>query len=129
MPPPIDSAVTGPADAPVDVAIPIDAAVCPVDMTRVAPTSLVCIETAQRSNAAWPDARTTCTALGRRLCSDPEWLQACTVASGLVDMVGDYEWLAEESGGVAQKRGNGSCADLSAHDIATPYGYRCCAAL
>jgi hypothetical protein len=38
-----------------------------------------------------------------------------------------FEWVVEESAGVAQKRGPLACTDTSSHVIGDPYEYRCCA--
>jgi hypothetical protein len=125
-PRPIDGSVDGATEGPADAAI--DTAGCPVDMTAIAPGGAVCIELAQRGIATWTNAMAACTTRGRRLCGDAEWHTACLMATGLSGMVGDdYEWVAEESGGFAQKRGATSCEDKSTHEILVdPYGYRCC---
>lgn len=124
--PPSDAA----SDVASDVAIDMspDAAVCAADTTPILAGSMVCIEKAQRGDATWTNARASCIALGRRLCTDFEWFAGCVNAVGVTDMFGDnYEWVAEESSGVAQKRGASSCNDMSAHEIfVDPYGYRCC---
>jgi hypothetical protein len=88
----------------------------------------VCIEQARRGAETWTNARASCMGLGRRLCADAEWFEACTMANGLIDMVNDgYEWVAEQDSGVAQKRGASGCDDMSAHEIFVDrYGYRCC---
>ncbi len=123
--------VDAPADAPASVDTPaqlIDApAMCPVDALEIAAGSTVCIEIAQRGIDPWTTAKTTCEGLGRRLCADAEWLAGCTNQPTLMDMVGDdYEWVAEEAGGIAQKRGASACDDSSSHAVIDPYGYRCC---
>jgi hypothetical protein len=117
---------TPPSDASIDVAITV--ALCPAATTPIAAGSTVCIEQARRGSETWTDARASCMALGRRLCADAEWFEACTMASGLTDMVNDgYEWVAEQSSGVAQKRGASGCTDMSSHEIfVDPYGFRCC---
>ncbi len=116
-----------PGDASIDSAVDAPAG-CPAATTPIAPGSTVCIEQARRGSETWTNAKASCMALGRRLCADAEWFEACTMASGLTDMINDgYEWVAEESGGVAQKRGASGCNDMSAHEIfVDPYGYRCC---
>ncbi len=119
---PADIAPDGAIDSPIDVAT-----ACPADMTRLSPTSNVCIELADRGDALWLDGKATCQALGRRYCTDAEWLEGCLNATGLVDITGDsYEWVAEEAGGIAQKRGASGCDDASAHVITDPYELRCC---
>lgn len=117
----VDVAIT--SDAP-----PIDApAVCPVDALEIAPGSTVCIEIAQRGSDPWTTAKSICEGLGRRLCADAEWLAGCTNQPTLMNMVGDdYEWVAEEAAGIAQKRGASACEDSSSHSVTDPYGYRCC---
>ncbi len=130
-----DDAAT--ADAPVDVAMIVDmpvdapddmaALACPADMTRLSPTSNVCMDINSRGQAIWLDGKALCQGLGRRYCTDAEWFEGCTNAVGLVDIAGDgYEWVAEESAGVAQKRGAADCDDASAHVITDPYEVRCC---
>lgn len=100
---------------------------CPSDMTRLSPSSSVCIEIDDRGPMLWLDGKAVCEGLGRRYCADAEWLEGCQNASGLVDITGDdYEWVAEEDAGTAQKRGNASCDDASAHVITDPYEVRCC---
>ena len=100
---------------------------CPSDTTELAPDATVCIEKAQRSDT-WTNAKMMCGSAGRRLCADAEWALACDNAVGLISMVGpDWEWVAEEAGGVAQKRGFGACSDTSSHEIfVDPYEFRCC---
>jgi hypothetical protein len=112
--------------------VPYDAApdaapVCPSGTTELTAGSAVCIEIAQRSDT-WTTAKATCAAAGRRLCADAEWALACDNAIGLDSMIGpDWEWVAEESGGVAQKRGFAACSDTSSHEIfVDPYEFRCC---
>jgi hypothetical protein len=112
-----------PDDAKPDMMI---ALACPADMARLSPTSDTCIELADRVPEIWLDGKAICTNLGRRYCTDAEWFEACENATGLVGMVGDYEWVAEESGGIAQKRGSSSCDDPSSHVITDPYPFRCC---
>jgi|GEM_PF-2706589 len=124
---PADTLADGsPADVAPDA--PPDAALaCPADMTRLSPSSSVCIELADRGGALWLEGKATCEALGRRYCTDAEWLEGCLNATGLVDITLDnYEWVAEEAGGIAQKRGAGGCDDGSAHVITDPYEVRCC---
>lgn len=123
--------VSGPpiTDAPVDVAPADGPKVCPPDTVAITAGSTVCIELVQRGRDPWTFARDICASLSRRLCADAEWLTACESArAGLLDMVGpDYEWVAEESAGIAQKRGASSCQDPSAHAVVDPYDWRCCA--
>lgn len=126
-----DDALVEP-DAPPDVAsdAPPDLAVvpmCAVGTTLTSSGSGVCIELDQRAALGWLDAKTTCIGEGRRLCADAEWLDGCSNAVGILAMTNDWEWVAEESAGIAQKRGgDGACTDMSAHGIDTPYTYRCC---
>lgn len=101
--------------------------VCPADTLPLSPGSQVCIEIVERGTIPWTDAVTSCAGLGRRLCADAEWFEGCVNATGLVDMIdGDFEWVAEESGGVAQKRGSTDCTVMSSHAVVDPYEYRCC---
>ncbi len=101
---------------------------CPSGSTEIEPGSNVCIEIVERGTVPWTDAKTDCESLGRRLCADAEWFTGCVNAAGLVDMIdGGYEWVAEEAGGVAQKRGSTDCTVMSSHAIVDPYEYRCCA--
>lgn len=113
-----------PIDAP-----PIDGLpACPAGTTEACPGSTVCIETAERGYTDWTSAGAQCAAQGRRLCTDPEWALACQCAVGLVDMIdAEWEWLAEETGGIAQKRGYMSCDATSTHPITDNYDFRCCA--
>lgn len=100
---------------------------CPADMTKLSPTSSLCIEKSDRGGMLWLDGKNLCEGLGRRYCTDAEWVEGCKNAVGLVEITGDdYEWVAEEAGGVAQKRGSSSCDDASAHVITDPYEVRCC---
>jgi hypothetical protein len=114
---------------PVIDAPPIDGLpACPAGTTESCPGSTVCVETAERGYATWMDAGAQCAAQGRRLCTDPEWALACYCAVGLVDMIdSEWEWLAEETGGIAQKRGYQSCDATSTHPITDNYDFRCCA--
>jgi len=115
---------------PSDAADVIDAriAACPTGMTELTVGSTVCIELKERGDAPWTTSKLDCESLGRRLCADAEWFLGCTDAVGLVDMIdGGYEWVAEETGGVAQKRGELACTVMSSHAIVDPYEYRCCA--
>lgn len=123
-------------DASPVVDAPIDApATCPADMaeipmmTGVVAADRVCIERAERGNAPWTTAKADCEALGRRLCADAEWYDGCVNAPGLMSMTDGYEWVAEEVGGVAQKRGSSGCDDSSSHAVVDPYQYRCCLTL
>ena len=101
---------------------------CPNDTVETKVGSGVCIEKVQRGSKAWVDARGACIEVGRRLCADAEWAEGCNEAVGVEAMTGDdWEWVAEEVGGVAQKRGVAACEDTSSHEITTdPYGFRCC---
>lgn len=124
----------GAADATSDTTSDTPGADCPPGTLRfTSPPAVVeafaCIETAERGNATWTEAREQCTAAGRRLCTDAEWFAACEELPGLVDMAGDgnWEWVADEDAGVAQKRGVDVCGDTSAHEIfVDPYDFRCC---
>ena len=101
--------------------------VCAADTTEIMVGSSICIEIAQRGSATWTNAKASCMSLGRRLCADAEWFTGCVNATGLTSTTDDWEWLAEESGGVALKRGSGACTATSSHEIfVDPYGYRCC---
>ncbi len=121
----IDASVDAATDAPTDAA-----PVCPAGTTEISAGAAVCIEQAQRGSLTWTDAKADCESLGRRLCADAEWATACVNAVGMQAMINDdWEWVAEESGGVAGKRGNLTCDDISSHEIfVDPYGYRCCVA-
>jgi hypothetical protein len=104
-------------------------AACPPGTTPIKPGVTACVEVAERGNETWTVAKATCEGLGRRLCTDDEWAIACDNATGLIDMAGDgnWEWVADESGGIADKRGFDLCSDESAHEIfVDPYDYRCC---
>jgi hypothetical protein len=106
------------------------AAACPDGMAAIADGSNVCIELVERGNEPWTIAGARCAALGRRLCADLEWLAGCENVRGIVDMTDDaYEWVAEESAGVALKRGPDLCTSMSSHVIGDPYEFRCCADL
>jgi len=108
--------------------------VCPAGTTEITAGASVCVEQAERGGDTWTNAKAVCNADGRRLCGDAEWLTACVDAAGLVDMANDggganpnWEWVAEESAGVAQKRGYAACSDTAAHEIfVDSYDYRCC---
>lgn len=108
--------------------LPDVARVCPSDTSEITAGSPVCIELFERGSMTWVNAKADCESVGRRLCADAEWYTGCVDAAGIVDMTdGDYEWVAEESGGVAQKRGPSLCTDTASHEIyVTPYIYRCC---
>jgi hypothetical protein len=108
-------------------------AVCPLGTTEIAPGATVCIEITERGYESWTFGNGQCLGLGRRLCADAEWANACVNATGLVDMANDggganpeWEWVAEESGGIAQKRGFSTCDERSTHDVGGAYDYRCC---
>jgi hypothetical protein len=109
-------------------AMPDAAPACVEGTLPIAADSSVCIEIAERGNVTWTSAKADCESLGRRLCADAEWYAGCTYQPTLVGMVdGDFEWVAEESAGVAQKRGPSTCEGMSAHEIfVDPYVYRCC---
>ena len=114
-------------DATIDVAV--DAALaCPSDMTQLSSSSSVCIELADRGDMPWLTGKALCEGLGRRYCTDAEWFEGCTTATNLVDITSNgWEWVAEEAGGIAQKRGgSGSCNDMTTHQVIDPYGVRCC---
>jgi hypothetical protein len=109
------------------------AASCPSDTRPIAGAVVgtTCIEIDERGNATWLMARSLCTNAGRRLCTDVEWLLACQSTSGLVNMAGglapDWEWMADEAGGIALKRGFDLCTDESSHEIDNGgYDFRCC---
>jgi hypothetical protein len=125
------------ADAATD-ATAIDAidalAACPTGTVELCAGSLVCIEQVERGYDTWTNAVAACAAVGRRLCTQAEWDLACPCAPSLTDMFNDnggssaeWEWTADESGGVAHKRGYSSCSDQSTHVVTDPYDYRCCA--
>lgn len=102
-------------------------ATCPAGTTSLSPGSSACIEVVERGTMPWTGAAADCAALGRRLCRDLEWAEACVNATNLVDMLdGGWEWVAEESAGVAQKRGSTECTAISSHAVVDPYEYRCC---
>ena len=115
-------------DAPTDGS----AAGCPADTTPITADANVCVEKVERGTATWTMARATCEGLGRRLCADLEWAAACDKASDLVNMASDsdalqWEWVADETAGVALKRGYDACDAMSSHEIfVDPYDYRCC---
>ena len=124
-------------DAQVDAAVdtPIDGLpACPLGMVPTCTDSRVCVDLAERGNAPWTEARDLCAVTGARLCTDAEWAEACGCAVGLIDMANDgagasleWEWVAEESAGIAQKRGYSACGDTSTHAVTDPYDSRCCA--
>ncbi|MFN0245751.1 MAG: hypothetical protein ACKV2T_02510 [Kofleriaceae bacterium] len=74
----------------------------------------------------WLDGKALCGNVGRRYCTDDEWLEGCANAVGVVDMTGAWEWVAEEVAGEAQKRGSSTCDSASSHSIVDPYEVRCC---
>jgi hypothetical protein len=113
-------------DAPVDIAIDAPPT-CPLDTVPLSPGSQVCIEIVERGTIPWTDAVLACSAVGRRLCADAEWFEGCVNATGLVDMLdGEFEWVAEEVAGVAQKRGVSDCTTTATHAVVDPYEFRCC---
>lgn len=136
----IDAAVDG---SPTIDAVSVDAdstdaidalAACPSGTVELCSGSLVCIELVERGYDTWTNAVAMCASVGRRLCTGAEWDLACPCATSLTDMFNDnggsspeWEWVAEETGGVAHKRGYASCADQSTHVVTDPYDYRCCA--
>lgn len=126
-----------PIDAEAIDAAAIDAidalAACPNGTAELCAGSLVCIEIAERGYDTWTNAVATCSAVGRRLCTQAEWDLACPCAPSLMEMFQDgggstleWEWTADESGGVAHKRGYDSCASQSTHVVTDPYDFRCC---
>jgi hypothetical protein len=128
-----DAEVDGAVDAASVDADPTDAlAACPSGTVEVCSGSLVCIEIVERGYDTWPRAVSACAAVGRRLCTGAEWDEACPCATSLTEMFNDtagleWEWVAEESEGIAHKRGYGSCADTSTHPVTDSYAFRCCA--
>ena len=118
----------GSIDAPLDGASIDGPAVCPVGSAEIAVGSTVCIELAQRGTLTWTNAKADCEAINRRLCADLEWYAGCLNTPGIMDLFINYEWVAEEAGGVALKRGGAApCETMSSHEIfVDPYGYRCC---
>lgn len=92
--------------------------------------SRVCIDLAQSGSISYQQSAAACASAGKRLCSDAEWLAGCDQLSPAIatDMIDDWEWVADlASDGVARKRGAGSCAGMSTHEIyVDAYGYRCC---
>ncbi len=132
-----DAAADAAADALATDALAVDAtdalAACPNGTTELCAGSTVCIEIDERGYDTWTNAVAACAAVGRRLCAGAEWDLACPCAPGLNEMFDDgggsaaeWEWVAEESGGVAHKRGYSACADQSTHVITDPYDFRCC---
>lgn len=115
------------SDVPLEPDAPVGNTVCPGDTREIADSG-VCIEEAQRGIKTWLGAKDDCLNLGRRLCADAEWVDGCSKVGSLQAMVDDWEWVAEESAGIAQKRGGGgACGDMSTHETDTdPFGYRCC---
>jgi hypothetical protein len=113
-------AITGEADA-----APV---ACPNGMALLgAGFPGVCIELAERAAETWLGARDRCLSVGRRLCTTSEWTFACTGVAGMQAMTGAFEWLAEESGGLAESRGAASCTDAALHDIdSVAFELRCC---
>ncbi len=88
-----------------------------------------CIELVERPADLWINAEVVCSDLGRRLCSDVEWVAACHAApSGLETMTDSWEWVADlQSVDNAFKRGSTSCDSQSYHDIDSGgYTYQCC---
>jgi len=88
-----------------------------------------CIDQVQGSPVTWVDAVITCTANGKRLCTDAEWVTACNATGkGLQTMTGNYEWVAElVSATSAKKRGYTDCTSASNHDVTSGgYEVRCC---
>src|SRR5262245_21060168 len=73
------AAIDAPSDGPA-------APVCPSGTSALRPGSRVCVEQLERGYLPWDAALAACTGVGRRLCTDAEWLEACENASGLVDM-------------------------------------------
>jgi hypothetical protein len=128
-----DAQVDADVDAPIDAGID-GLPACPLGMVPTCADSRVCVDLAERGNAPWTDARDLCAVTGARLCTDAEWAEACGCAVGVIDMANDgdgasqeWEWVADESAGVAQKRGYAACGDTSTHAVTDPYDYRCCA--
>ena len=105
---------------------------CPSGMIEVAPDAgspMFCIEIAEREALPWNDGRAICEGMGRRLCTEPEWADACVIAGpSLQTMTDGWEWTVEIVADMeARKRGDGSCDAISSHIISDPYPYRCCA--
>ncbi len=126
---PVDAPAVDAVDADVSDGLPA----CPSGSVEVCTGSTVCIEIDERGYDTWTNAVAACAAVGRRLCSQAEWDQACPCATGLNEMFQDgggsmleWEWTADESGGVAHKRGYAACGDQSTHAVSDPYDFRCC---
>lgn len=129
----IDPREDAPPALPVEAAVPV----CPQGTTEIEPGASTCIELVERGSLSWVAADAKCHALGRRLCSEAEWVTACNRATGLVDMIDDengasanWEWTGDLTPmGEGVKRGLTTCADASAHAVdSDPYDFRCCAA-
>jgi hypothetical protein len=69
-----------------------------------------------------------CAGLDMRLCTDAEWLTACSTNSSLDRMTDDWEWVADlVDETTARKRGGGGCELMSQHDTSSDaYSVRCC---
>lgn len=88
-----------------------------------------CIDTAQApTSLTYLDTVDHCAASQMRICSDAEWLSACTSGAPLSGMTDDWEWVAElYDENNAWKRGGGGCEQQSTHEIHVDlYGVRCC---
>lgn len=116
-------------DAVIDAASDAPRA-CPADTSPIDDDT--CIEKTERGTKTWVDAEMACKDLGRRLCAGAEWTLGCEVAPGLVEMANDsagsnWEWVAEVTDDIGDKRGLELCTDMSAHEIfVDPYDFRCC---
>jgi len=134
----IDAAADGVSRSDADPVDAVDAdpdalGACPNGTVELCAGNTACIEIDERGYDTWTNAVAACAAVGRRLCTGAEWDLACPCATGLNEMFDDgggsaqeWEWVAEETGGVADKRGYASCADQSTHVVTDPYDYRCC---
>lgn len=105
---------------------------CPTDMLLIgAGRSTYCIERNSRTAAAFFAADTTCTNLGRRMCSLYEWGKACSSGGGsFVKNFADTEWVSnpflQADGRMALVTGNCTGSGNTAGYTNNPFKFRCC---
>ena len=101
---------------------------CPTGMVQKAD---FCIEASERGHSNWYSANNECFNAGRRLCTGAEWMTACRNNSGMNQMTGNWEWVADVDGGYWEEHsvrmhdcGNSSIASWGSGEY-----FRCCKSL
>ncbi len=114
---------------------------CPSDMVLGgAPGSegAFCVDKIARAAATWIAAMNTCGNLGRRVCSESQWLRASALPGVTLTCGSQWEWVAEPDHAYTSGHlrilagGNANCAvrswgwDGMHGNMSGPYPFRCC---